>query len=157
MLYYYVYLRAGGVPTRHTHEGGLHTRYLLESTHTNTHKHTQTQTNAQRGPTKYGAGSRDKDICIDSETGERDRGAYEYGFLGLGGRERGVRGEERERGDTESDEKTVGGRAEGWQPHPSRSRSWGVSDHHLQRGRAGGMSGWRHRHGGRQQAAARAI
>ena len=58
MLYYYVYLRAGGVPTRHTHEGGLHTRYLLESTHTNTHKHTQTQTNAQRGPTKYGAGSR---------------------------------------------------------------------------------------------------
>ena len=37
----YVYLRAGGVPTRHTHKSdGLHTRHLLESTHTNTHKHT---------------------------------------------------------------------------------------------------------------------
>ena len=33
------YLRAGGVPTRHTHNwDGLHTRHLLESTHTNTHK-----------------------------------------------------------------------------------------------------------------------
>ena len=29
----------------------------------------------------------------------------------------------------------------------------GVGDHDLQRGRAGGMSGWGHRHGGRQQAA----
>ena len=29
----YLYLRAGGVPTRHTHEwDGLHTRHLLEST-----------------------------------------------------------------------------------------------------------------------------
>ena len=36
-----MYLRAGGVPTRHTHKwDGLHTRHLLESTHTNTHKHT---------------------------------------------------------------------------------------------------------------------
>ena len=33
---FYVYLRAGGVPTRHTHKlDGLHTRHLLESTHTN--------------------------------------------------------------------------------------------------------------------------
>ena len=33
----YLYLRAGGVPTRHTHKwDGLHTRHLLESTHTNT-------------------------------------------------------------------------------------------------------------------------
>ena len=35
-----IYLRAGGVPTRHTHRSdGLHTRYPLERTHTNTHKH----------------------------------------------------------------------------------------------------------------------
>ena len=41
----YVYLRAGGVPTRHTRKwDGLHTRRLLESTRTNTHKHTQTRT-----------------------------------------------------------------------------------------------------------------
>ena len=42
-----IFIRAGGVPTRHTHKwDGLHTRHLLESTHTksqthtNTHKHT---------------------------------------------------------------------------------------------------------------------
>ena len=41
LLWPYLYLRAGGVPTRHTHTwDGLHTRHLLESTHTNTHKHT---------------------------------------------------------------------------------------------------------------------
>jgi hypothetical protein len=39
-----------GAYTHGTHTGwdGLHTRHLLESTHTNTHKHTQTQTNTQR-------------------------------------------------------------------------------------------------------------
>ena len=110
-----------------------------------------------RKRTKDGTEYKLNEQSSDSQTGERERGAYEYGFFGLGERERGVRGEERESGEIERDEKTVGGRAEGWQPHPSRSRSWGVSDHHLQRGRAGGMSGWRHRHGGRQQAAARAI
>ena len=37
----YAYLRSGGVPTRHTHRSdGLHTRHLLESTHTNTNKRT---------------------------------------------------------------------------------------------------------------------
>ena len=37
----YAYLRSGGVPTRHTHRwDGLHTRHLLESTHTNTNKRT---------------------------------------------------------------------------------------------------------------------
>merc|ERR1712194_272895 len=44
-IYSYLYLRAGGVPTRHTHKwDGLHTRHLLESTHTNTHKHTPQST-----------------------------------------------------------------------------------------------------------------
>ena len=33
------------MPTRHTHKwDGLHTRHLLESTHTNTHKHTNKHT-----------------------------------------------------------------------------------------------------------------
>ena len=39
----------------------------------------------------------------------------------------------------------------------SRAVVGGVGDHDLQRGRAGGMSGRGHRHGGRQQAAARAA
>ena len=51
-----------GVPTRYTHKwDGLHTRHLLESTHTNTHKHTQTHTNTHKHttrPDKVGAGSR---------------------------------------------------------------------------------------------------
>ena len=55
--------RRRGANTAHTQTkwDGLHTRHLLTSTyssrvhtHTNTHKHTK----AQRGPTKYGAGSR---------------------------------------------------------------------------------------------------
>ena len=40
--FHHRYLRAGGVPTRHTHKwDGLHTRHLLESTHTNTQKQKQ--------------------------------------------------------------------------------------------------------------------
>ena len=43
-LVIFIYAPEGGVPTRHTHtqSDGLHTRHLLESTHTNTHKHKQT-------------------------------------------------------------------------------------------------------------------
>ena len=45
----YVLTRLGGVPTRHTHKwDGLHTRHLLESTHTNTHKHKQTHSAARQ-------------------------------------------------------------------------------------------------------------
>ena len=37
----YIYAPRRGAHTRHTHKwDGLHTRHLLESTHTNTHKHT---------------------------------------------------------------------------------------------------------------------
>ena len=55
----------------------------------------------------------------------------------LGGREQGEQGEQGKAG----------------QPHlvVGHAVVGGVDDHDLQRGRAGGMSGWRHRHGGRQQ------
>ena len=45
----FMFLRAGGVPTRHPPKwDGLHTRHLLESTHTNTHKHKQTHSAARQ-------------------------------------------------------------------------------------------------------------
>ena len=48
-IQYSTYSRAGGVPTRHTHKwDDLHTRHLLESTHTNTHKHKQTHSAARQ-------------------------------------------------------------------------------------------------------------
>ena len=49
----YLFTRRRGANTAHTHMG----RPTHEApTREYTHKHTQTQTNAQRGPTKYGAG-----------------------------------------------------------------------------------------------------
>ena len=49
-----VFTRRGGANTAHTQMG----RPTHEApTREYTHKHTQAQTNAQRGPTKYGAGS----------------------------------------------------------------------------------------------------
>ena len=51
----YIFTRRRGANTAHTQMG----RPTHEApTREYTHKHTQTQTNAQRGPTKYGAGSR---------------------------------------------------------------------------------------------------
>jgi len=51
----YVFTRRRGANTAHIQMG----RPTHEApTREYTHKHTQTQTNAQRGPTKYGAGSR---------------------------------------------------------------------------------------------------
>jgi hypothetical protein len=50
------YFIAGGVPTRHTHKwDGLHTRHLLESTHTthtNTNKHTARPDKVRWQPTR---------------------------------------------------------------------------------------------------------
>ena len=51
----FLFTRRRGANTAHTQMG----RPTHEApTREYTHKHTQTQTNAQRGPTKYGAGSR---------------------------------------------------------------------------------------------------
>jgi len=47
---YLKWTRRRGVPTRHTHKwDGLHTRHLLQSTHTNTHKHTMQPDKVQCG------------------------------------------------------------------------------------------------------------
>ena len=54
---YYILTRRRGVPTRHTHKwDGLHTRHLLESTHTNTHKHKQAHNAARQSNSPRRAG-----------------------------------------------------------------------------------------------------
>ena len=64
----YLFTRRRGANTAHTQMG----RPTHEApTREYTHKHTQTQTNAQRGPTKYGAGSR-RDIQRKAKKQEAD-------------------------------------------------------------------------------------
>ena len=85
-IYTYMCINApeGCRHARHTHKwDGLHTRHLLESTHTNTHKHKQTHNVARQSMVHEGTEGRRRPVGSGAEadglTGKREvkRGAYD--------------------------------------------------------------------------------